>query len=127
METILAVVSVVYAAFCIWLTVRIVNRRARWARRTLAALVVGMPVLYVAGFGPAIWLTELNAPWAPHTAAIYWPLGRATVRAPAVIRKPLVWYTGLAARPSDPFGDSTIICLPVAADNRWSLAYRPVV
>src|SRR5262245_41026233 len=126
METILAVVSVVYAAFCIWLMVRIVNRRERWARRTLAALVVGMPVLYVAGFGPAIWRTELNALCARHTAAIYWPLGRAPVRALALVRQPLVWYTGLAARPSDACGDSAIICLPVAADNRWSLAFRPV-
>jgi hypothetical protein len=41
-----------FAASCIWLTVRIINRRERWARWTLAVLV-GLPVLYVASFGPA--------------------------------------------------------------------------
>jgi cytochrome c oxidase assembly factor CtaG len=63
MEIVLAIASVVYAALCIWLTVRIVNRRKRWARLTLAAQLVGMPVLYVAGLGPAIWLTKLDDPW----------------------------------------------------------------
>jgi O-antigen/teichoic acid export membrane protein len=38
-------------ALCIWLTVRIINRRERWAKRTLAALVC-LPLLYVLSFGP---------------------------------------------------------------------------
>jgi hypothetical protein len=41
-----------FAAFAVWLTVRIINRRERWAICTLA-IVVGMPMLYVASFGPA--------------------------------------------------------------------------
>ena len=41
---------VAFAAFCVWLTVRIVNRRERWAKWTLA-VVVGMPVLVIAAVG----------------------------------------------------------------------------
>ena len=43
--------AVAFAAICVWLTVRVVNRRERWAKRTLAT-VVGLPLLYVASFGP---------------------------------------------------------------------------
>ena len=45
------------AAFCVWLGVRVVNRRERWAKWTLAT-VIGMPVLYVASFGPACWINH---------------------------------------------------------------------
>jgi hypothetical protein len=49
--------AIAFAAFCIWLTVRMINRRERWVKWTLAA-VVCMPVLYVASFGPACWLAD---------------------------------------------------------------------
>jgi hypothetical protein len=51
----LAIFGVSFAAFCVWLTVRIFNRRERWAKWTLAA-VVGVPMLYVASFGPWCWI-----------------------------------------------------------------------
>ena len=51
--------GVAFAAFCVWLTVRIVNQRERWAKRTLS-VAVGLPLLYVASFGPACWW--LSAP-----------------------------------------------------------------
>ena len=112
--------AVALAAFCIWLTVRLVNRREKWARRTLAGLLVGMPVLYVVGFGPAIWLTKLDDPWAPQTAAIYWPLGRAVVDAPSVIREPLAWYAGLFAQPCADFGCMDVYCVPVGPGGKWN-------
>lgn len=40
---ILPALAIAFAAFCVWLGVRIFNRRERWAKRTLAALV-GLPV-----------------------------------------------------------------------------------
>ncbi len=49
--TVWIVVAVVFAATCIWLTVRIVNRRERWAKWTAAALAL-TPVLYVVSSGP---------------------------------------------------------------------------
>ena len=54
MKILIAALAVVFAAFCFWLTVRFINRREKWAKWTLPA-VVGVPVLYVASFGPASW------------------------------------------------------------------------
>jgi hypothetical protein len=51
MTILLATLAVAFAALCVWLTVRIVNRRERWAKWTLAA-IVGLPVLYPPGMGP---------------------------------------------------------------------------
>src|SRR5258707_6619504 len=53
MDTLLPFSGVASVAFCLWLTVRIVNRRERWAKR-MAVIVVVLPVLYVASFGLAI-------------------------------------------------------------------------
>jgi hypothetical protein len=39
-EAILAVAGIAFAAVCIWLTVRIINRRERWAICTAAVLIV---------------------------------------------------------------------------------------
>lgn len=46
-----------FVCFCIWLTVRIVNRRERWAKVTVAA-IIATPLLYVASFGPACWFNH---------------------------------------------------------------------
>src|SRR5580765_3004906 len=55
----LSIIGIAFAAFCVWLTVRIVNRRERWAKRTLAggfifALVAGYPL----SIGPMWWLDD---------------------------------------------------------------------
>ena len=61
--------AVAFVAFCVWLTVRIVNRRELWAKWT-AAIVLGLPVLYIVSLGPANWLyirqyrIEGHRPWA---------------------------------------------------------------
>jgi hypothetical protein len=47
--------AVAFAAFCVWLGVRIFNRRERWAKWTLAVTIM-LPVLYVVSIGPASWL-----------------------------------------------------------------------
>src|SRR5436189_311270 len=57
MSIALPALAVVLAAFCVWLTVRIVNRREGWAKWALATMI-GMPALYVASFGPACWLGD---------------------------------------------------------------------
>jgi len=57
MTILLPALAIAFAAFCVWLAMRIVNRRERWAKRTLA-VTVGLAVLYVASFGPACWLCE---------------------------------------------------------------------
>src|SRR5262245_7492771 len=93
MAIVLATLAVAFAAFCVWLTVRIANRKERWAKWTLAG-VVGMPVLYVASFGPVCWIAKPYA--VDHSGsteprrftddrvasvpAIYFPIGWAAER-----------------------------------------------
>jgi drug/metabolite transporter superfamily protein YnfA len=38
MAVALSIFGVAFAAFCVWLTVRIINRRERWAKWTVVAL-----------------------------------------------------------------------------------------
>src|SRR5262249_17764059 len=74
MAVALSIFGVAFAALCVWLTVRIVNRRERWAKRTLAAAIIGVPVLYVATFGPACWITSQLQYGNYAVSAFYKPL-----------------------------------------------------
>ena len=56
MEIILPALAVAFAALCIWLGARIVNRRERWAKWTLAGTIIVVPIRYVLGLGPICWL-----------------------------------------------------------------------
>ena len=47
----LAIFGVSFAAFCVWLGVRIVNRRERWATRLAVMLAVAMLTWYALGVG----------------------------------------------------------------------------
>jgi len=68
----LTIFGIVFAAFYVWVAVRFVRRRERWALWTLVALVC-LPVLYVASFGPVCWIvSRLDANWA---LEVYRPLG----------------------------------------------------
>lgn len=58
MTILLPTLGLAFAAFVMWLGVRVVNRRERWAKWALTVAIVGMPVLYVASFGPACWVTS---------------------------------------------------------------------
>jgi hypothetical protein len=116
MKVVLPVLATSFAALCIWLAVRVINRRERWAGWTL-----GLPLLYVVSFGPALWMTDLDDPWSPLTAAVFWPLGRAAVNAPALIRKPLAWYAGLFAHPYPGFTDWEVYCVPVGPEGKWNI------
>ena len=56
MSIVLPALAVAFGAFCVWLFVRIVNRRERWAKWVLAALIVVLS--YPLGFGPVCWLSD---------------------------------------------------------------------
>ena len=43
----LPIFGAVFAAFCVWLTVRIVNRRERWTKWLAGAVVLLMPSAYL--------------------------------------------------------------------------------
>lgn len=73
MTILIPALAVAFAAFCTWLTVRIVNRRERWAKWTLT-LVVGLPVLYVASFGPACWIEARHGARRTFVTTAYAPL-----------------------------------------------------
>src|SRR5436190_1964410 len=91
MIILLTILAVAFAAFCVWLTVRIVNRRGRWAKWTLAA-VVGLPVLYVASFGPACWLCEKGILGQKTAWVLYRPWTMTVVCGPPVIGRALDKY-----------------------------------
>src|SRR5947208_653375 len=79
------ILSVAFAAFCIWLGVRIFNRRERWAKWMAVALTIVIVVGYPVSFGPAWWLSHQD--WCPdqiYFAYIYAysPLRSLRVRGP---------------------------------------------
>jgi hypothetical protein len=111
----LLAVGVMVAALAIWLTVRIVNRRERWAQRVAVGLFFGLPILYLASFGPACWwmaATVQEVPGGPrvgsnaaYVSQAYWPIGWAVDRYRSI--RPLVaWYSRL-------FGARSGVLLPV--------------
>ena len=87
--------AVAFAAICVWLTVRIVNRRERWAKWTLAATIIGTPVLYVLTFGPACWWfsnAQANLPERGIAPRFYWPIGWVAANGPDSCRRAIRWY-----------------------------------
>ena len=56
MTILLPALSFAFAAFCVWLVVRIMNRRERWAKWALAGILLTILVVYPLSFGPAEYL-----------------------------------------------------------------------
>jgi hypothetical protein len=98
----LPIFGVAFAALCVWLMVRIVNRRERWAKWTLAGTIVGVPVLYLLSFGPACWWFTIPSGQSGYLLGVplpqvrarrmYWPIGWLAVNGPSSIERPLAWY-----------------------------------
>jgi hypothetical protein len=77
MTLFLSTLAVAFAALCVWLTVRIVNRRERWAKWTLA---VAIALVYPASFGPWYYVAArlgMGSPRIERTGWIYVPLNVA--------------------------------------------------
>jgi hypothetical protein len=89
-KLVIPILAIVFAAFCVWLFVRLVNRREKWAKRTVVAML-GLTI-YVAGFGPACWLVSRN--WLPLklTAYAYAPLFVLIVKGPGSVASRLDAY-----------------------------------
>jgi hypothetical protein len=77
-EAILPALGVMFATVCVWLTVRIINRKERWAKRSLA-VVIGLPALYVLSVGP---MTRL---------VIHYPVPASVRNAYRQVYAPLAW------------------------------------
>jgi hypothetical protein len=72
MTIFISALAVAFAALCVWLTVRIVNRRERWAKRT--ALILAMVLAYLVSFGPACWISSRTNRGAELMDVIYQPM-----------------------------------------------------
>lgn len=102
MNMILPVLAVALAAFVVWLGVRIVNRRERWAKRTAIGLLAGLPLLYLLSFGPAVWLTGRGYYFGrsidgrmDFVGSFYWPVLWSTVHAPSWLGNAVNWWGSL--------------------------------
>ncbi|MBI3862974.1 MAG: hypothetical protein HY290_13870 [Planctomycetia bacterium] len=96
-NTTLAFVVAVFAAFCVWLVVRIVNRKERWAMWTLAT-IVGIPLLYVLSFGPVCRMAgkDVLSPQLTYRFyGIYGPLVHRAMEHESPFGKTLHWWSTL--------------------------------
>jgi hypothetical protein len=85
-----------FAAFCVWLAVRIVNRQERWAKRTALGLFVVL-VGYPLSIGPACWLSSRVECGAMIVTLIYRPLlGFVPTPATEMLQK----YSAIASAPN---------------------------
>ena len=90
----LSIIGIAFAAICVWLTVRVVNRRERWAKWTLA-ITVAMPVLYMLSLGPLIWLGArgvMYSGYGDHLRIYGTPARVAHDYGPEPVRRALRWY-----------------------------------
>jgi hypothetical protein len=91
MTILLPALAVAFAAVCVWLTVRIINRRERWAKWTLG-VVVGLPVLYALSFGPACWISSHANMGISTVNAAYLPVMWLYDVSPGFIQKGILRY-----------------------------------
>jgi hypothetical protein len=94
MNIVLPALAVAFAAFCVWLGVRVYNRRERWAKWTAVA-VVGLPVLYVLSFGPACWMADGTEAADPLLWTFYSPIEWVYYHAPRPVRDAIERYATL--------------------------------
>jgi hypothetical protein len=126
MTIVLPALAVAFAAFCIWLGVRIYNRRERWAKWTFFTATVLLPIVYVASLGPAARIVARNDPdaWAFHPLfdAIYWPIARCATAAGdgSIPDRAIVAYLGLVIPKNSQIfiPDGTIEVLPNGVHGR---------
>jgi hypothetical protein len=100
MTILFTVLGLSFGAFVLWLTVRIVNRRERWAKRVAMALVVAA-VAYPLSLGPAAWLFERGLLSASVMTSVFNPLFWTYEREPGVIRAATDWYIGVWSKKSN--------------------------
>ena len=94
-HTIPVIMGIGLAAVSVWLTVRIVNRKERWAKRAAVALIVTVLVVYPLSFGLVHRLGSRGVlPWSakPVFEAIYSPALWALHSGPQWLRDSINWY-----------------------------------
>jgi hypothetical protein len=98
LTTLLGTAIVAFAGFCVWLSIRIVNRREKWAKRA-AVGAFSLLLAYPLSIGPACWMADpSDSTFFPSLSRIYWPLGHLA-SSTRIVRVPLCTYAGLWVRP----------------------------
>jgi hypothetical protein len=95
MRILVPAIGVFLTAFCIWLTVRIVNRREKWAKRTAIALVLVLGI-YPLSIGPFVALYHremLPEPIKTIALFFYFPIFYLiSLDGTQPIRTVIIWY-----------------------------------
>jgi len=98
MNVLFSVLAVAFPSFCVWLGLRILNRRERWAKRLAVGLVAALPI-YPLSLGPVCWwLADPPPDWLgcspfPKVAPnIYWPIGWVAEHSPVPVLDAIIWY-----------------------------------
>ena len=91
---IIGALAVAFAALCIWLAVRIINRRERWAK-WMAGALVAVPPIYVLGIGPAGWLRSYDVISENVELTIFYPVYLLMERGPEWLADILLWWLDL--------------------------------
>jgi hypothetical protein len=124
-------VPIIFMAVFIWLTVRVINRRERRAKWSLAAML-NMPVLYLASWPAMIWLnTHVHLPdaMALVLTIVYYPAGLAlNGGAPDWFRDGMISYLLICGgeSPSSMTLLAPALGLAFAAFCVWRIVGRPV-
>jgi hypothetical protein len=93
LDAILSISGMAYLAVVLWLAMRVINRRDRWAVWTVAA-VIGVPFAYVVSFGPACWIASRTK--SETLPRCYLPVLYAGMLSDSVTVLELAgWYAGL--------------------------------
>ena len=89
----LAASGLAFAAFCIWFTVRVVNRREKSRRMIwLAALAAAALLSYPLSFGPTCRLAYEGLIPESQFMTVYRPCIRLALDGPQAVRGPLQWW-----------------------------------
>jgi hypothetical protein len=129
MAFVISVLVIVYPALVVWLGVRIVSRRERWAKWTLAT-AASLPVLYFASFGPACWLDSRREFEAKAVTvsrplnSFYYPIISLVQRLDNDVGDRILWYAQLFA-PEDRRAHVAVLARPGArTGSRWLVWHR---
>lgn len=101
----LSIFGLAFAAFCVWIGIRIFNRRERWAKWTAAG--VGLVALYPLSFGPVCWISSQMNFESRMLSAFY---------------QPIVWtFSNAEGDPPQihPVGEMFVMYALVGAANDW--------
>ena len=120
----LQALAIALVAFSIWLTVRIVNRRERWAKWTAVGLVV-LLLAYPLSFGPVCWLnsqpvTARKLRRGPLAMMIYIPLCRLA-SSNTEMGHALMWWVCFGLER----GRTTVLPTTVSGLDEWRYSDGP--